>query len=60
MLWYVVTYFWVPALKRRKYKKYIYIYMFEKKSKNNNNENRMPERPENGQKLVEEVLKYKD
>jgi hypothetical protein len=34
------------------------------KYKNNNNNNssekRMPERPENGQKLVEEVLNYKD
>jgi hypothetical protein len=59
MLWYVVTYFWVPALKRRKYNIYIYICL-KKKSKNNNSENRMPERPENGQKLVEEVLKYKD
>jgi hypothetical protein len=34
------------------------------KYKNNNNNNssekRMPERPENGQKLVEEVQNYKD
>jgi hypothetical protein len=28
--------------------------------KNNSSEKRMPERPENGQKLVEEVQKYKD
>jgi hypothetical protein len=27
---------------------------------NNSSEKRMPERPENGQKLVEEVQKYKD
>jgi hypothetical protein len=34
------------------------------KNNNNNNNNssekRMPERPENGQKLVEEVQNYKD
>jgi hypothetical protein len=35
-------------------------YMFEKNKKNNNSENRMPERPDNGQNLVEEVQKYKD
>jgi len=34
--------------------------MFEKNKKNNNSENRMPERPDNGQNLVEEVQKYKD
>jgi hypothetical protein len=31
-----------------------------KKNNNNSSEKRMPERPENGQKLVEEVQKYKD
>ena len=30
------------------------------KSKNNSSEKRMSERPTNGQKLVEEVQKYKD
>jgi hypothetical protein len=29
-------------------------------SKNNSSEKRMPERPKNGQKLVEEVQNYKD
>ena len=29
------------------------------KNKNNSSEKRMPERPENGQKLVKEVKKYK-
>jgi hypothetical protein len=37
---------------------------YKKKSKNiiknNSSEKRMPKRPENGQKLVEEVQKYKD
>jgi hypothetical protein len=41
----VVTYFWVPA---------------QNTKKNNGSEKRMPERLENGQKLVEEVQKYKD
>jgi hypothetical protein len=39
---------------RTKYKIIIII------KKNNSSEKRMPERPENGQKLVEEVQKYKD
>jgi hypothetical protein len=63
----VLTHFWVPTQKRKKiqekYKKnivgrhpdiYIYIYIY------NSNENRMSERLENGQKLVEEIQKYKD
>jgi hypothetical protein len=49
----VVTHFWAPGTKRRKYKKKKYI-------KNNSNKKRMPECLENGQKLVEEVQKYKD
>ena len=40
---------------RTKYKIIIIIII-----KNNSSEKRMPERPENGQKLVEEVQKYKD
>jgi hypothetical protein len=41
---------------RTKYKIIIIIIII----KNNSSEKRMPERPENGQKLVEEVQKYKD
>jgi hypothetical protein len=51
----VVTHFWVLAPKRKKYKKIKNIL-----SKNNSSEKRMPEHSENGQKLVEEVQKYKD
>jgi hypothetical protein len=45
----VVTHFWVPAQNTKK-----------KIIKNNSSEKRMSKRPENGQKLVEEVQKYKD
>jgi hypothetical protein len=34
--------------------------MFRRKSKNNSNEKRRLECPENGQKLVKEVEKYKN
>jgi hypothetical protein len=54
----VVTHFWVPAQKKiQKNQKNI---CSKKIKKNNNSENRMPERPDNGQNLVEEVQKYKD
>jgi len=53
----VVTYFWVPHIKRRIY---IYIYIYIYNNNNNSSKKRMPERPKNGQKLVEEVQKYKD
>jgi len=42
----VVTYFWVPTQNKKKSKTII---------KNNSSEKRMSGRPENGQKLVEEV-----
>jgi hypothetical protein len=52
----IVTHFWVPAQKIIKYKKKIKKIL----SKNNSSEKRMPKRPKNGQKLVEEVQNYKD
>jgi hypothetical protein len=48
----------VPAQKRRKYKKIqktINKKNINNKSKKYSGEKRMPERPENGQKVVEEV-----
>jgi hypothetical protein len=48
---FVVTHFWVPAQNNKKNQNII---------KNNSSEKRMSKRPENGQKLVEEVQKYKD
>jgi lipopolysaccharide export LptBFGC system permease protein LptF len=52
-----VTYFWVlPQKKRRKYKKKNIV---RRKQKNNSSEKRMPEHPENDQKLIEEVQKQK-
>jgi hypothetical protein len=42
-----------PRIKKRRKEKKIY-------QKNNSSEKRISERPENGQKLVEEVQKYKD
>jgi hypothetical protein len=55
----VITHFWViPQFTffslLKKYKKIKNI------TKKYNSEKRMPERSENGQKLVEEVQKYKD
>jgi len=47
----VVTHFWVPAQNTKKNQHII---------KNNSSEKRMSKRLENGQKLVEEVQKYKD
>jgi len=46
----VVTHFWVPAQNIKN----------QNIIKNNSSEKRMSKRPENGQKLVEEVQKYKD
>jgi hypothetical protein len=47
----VVTHFLGPRTKYKKKSKYY---------QNNSSEKRMSKRPENGQKLVEEVQKYKD
>jgi len=48
----VVTHFWVPAQNTKK--------KIQNIIKNHSSEKRMSKRPENGQKLVEEVQKYKD
>jgi hypothetical protein len=53
----VVTPFLVPVQKKNTKKK---IYRFEKTQKIITVEKRMPERSKNGEKLVEEVQKYKD
>jgi len=53
-----LTHFLVPAQKRRKYKKIqktINKKNINNKLKKYSGEKRMPERPENGQKVVEEV-----
>jgi hypothetical protein len=47
----VVTHFWVPTHKRRKYKKKIKNIYSKENKKNNSSEKRMSESPENSQKL---------
>jgi uncharacterized protein YqhQ len=48
----VIYFFWVLCKKIKN--------IFGRKIKNNSSEKRMPKRLENGQKLIEEVQKYKD
>jgi hypothetical protein len=48
--------FWIPTKIKEKIKK---IYS-EQNQKNNSNEKKMPERPKNNQKLIEEVQKNKN
>jgi hypothetical protein len=56
----IITHFWVPAQKRRKCKKIKKIYSEEKSKKIYTVKRGCQNTQNNGQKLVEEVQKYKD